>query len=208
MEAIKIDHAALKVEAEARAVEAKDALGIISKMEIHKPAELEFAVAAIAEVKTKRDAVDAQRKRFVDPLRSVVEEINAFFRPALDSLSACEKALKERVEGFVLGREADRRALIEAAGQDGADADKLLREADGLAVPKIRGLSLRRGSRVAVHDERRAVEWLATNRPDLLQPNTKAMEALAKSGTLPKIPGVTVSERLTVAVTSAKVKEG
>ena len=200
-----IDMGAASSQASVEAVEAEGYLAHITKMEIADGVELRFAVGVVAEIKEKRAAVDGQRRRFTDPAQAIVDEANAFFRPALDSLAACEAIIKTKVVDFDAWQAARRDELLIAVGKGKAE----LAEADACIVPKVPGMSLRRSMRIEVTDARAAIEWcIANKRLELLQLNEKAIKALAKAanGHGLEIPGVTVRTSATVAITVAKVE--
>ena len=99
------------------AEEARAALAICERLVVTTPVEAEFAAGALREVAQRRDELDKQRKRWVEPLKSVAKEIDAAFRPAIKSLEAAEAAIKLALGRYALAAEEARsRALRRSLG--------------------------------------------------------------------------------------------
>ncbi len=211
-----IDMKAAEVAAGAEVEEAAQYLDHIRNMEITTHPEMKFAVGVTAEIKERHAAVDAQRRKFTDPAQVVIDEANAFFNPALNSLAECEKVLKAEIVAYDLRMSARRDDLLETAGLAAAcgnksEAEQHLENADACIVPKVAGLSMRRSVEVKVTDEAAALAWcVENNRFELLQLNEKAIKALAKAsnGRGPDVPGVSVTRTSGAAITVAKVERG
>lgn len=188
------------------AQDAEKALSFINKMSITNQADLKFAVGVVAEVKERANAVEEKKKTFTDPLKQVIKDLDAFFKPALDSLKMAEANLKEHIASFHERAEETRRNLILEAGKNPEKAAALIKEADTHIIEKIDGLSVRSNIAIAISDAGGAVQWCAQNgRWDLLQLNEKAIKAIAKEGaTLP--PGVVAVPNSTIAITVDKVQ--
>ena len=211
-----IDMAAASEEATAGVKEATQYLEHIEKMEIVNDAELKFAVGVTAEIKEKHGEVDDQRRKFTDAAQAIIDEANAFFKPALKSLKQCETVLKEKVLEFDQRQAKRRDELLGAAGEVSAGPDAnpekakaFLEEADTCIVPKIPGLSLRRAVKIDVTDASEAIQWCIDNdRTELLQLNEKAIKVLAKAanGHGLEIPGVKATPSATVAITVSEVE--
>ena len=209
-----IDLVAASEEATAQNEEAGMLLEHIEKMEITNTPELKFAVSAVAEMKEKHAVVDEQRRRFTDAAQAIIDEANALFKPALKSLSQCEKLLKGKMVEFDIYRIGNRDTLIESAGTLAAQGDKKTAEeclaaADGYLPPKIPGMSMSRTVKIEVNDAVAAVAWCIENdRTEFLQLNEKAVKAFAKAtdGRGIEIPGITIKPTASVSITVSKVE--
>ena len=210
-----VDMRAAAEQAGVQVEEANQYLTHISKMEIVNDAELRFSVGVVAEIKEKHTAVGAQRNKFTEKAQAIIDEAKAFFNPALNSLAECEKVIKSKIVDFDL-RQADKRNdLILRAGDAGARgssdaAQMLMKEADACIPPKIPGLSIRRSTKVEIHDAAEAIQWCIENdRLELLQLNEKAVKDLVKASNEKggfHLPGVTIKTSASAAITVSKVE--
>lgn len=204
--------AAVQQTAEEEAQDAEKSLDFIKKMSIQSQSELQFAVGAVAEVKERHEEIDGKRRQFVDPLKSVIKDIDDFFKPAINSLKEAEQLLKGKISEFVDGCSNKRNELIDRAGRasqegDANAASALLSTADSYIVPKVEGLSIRESVEVEILDHAAAIEWcVSNNRQDLLQIDEKALKAVCKAKKRPQIPGVRISIKSTSAITTSKVQ--
>lgn len=202
-------HEAAQQAAEPEVASARRAAEVIEAMTIATGAELRTATEWIAEVKTKAEEVDAKRRSFVDPLNAVISQINAFFRPALDSLRGAEAALKGKIQTHVASNLEQRDRLLAAVGQtqDAAARTALVTQATALVPEKVDGLSIRETWTGEVVDLPALVRWIiATNQLELLRVDEKALETLTKAaGQDPGIPGWKAVVKRVVAVTASKV---
>lgn len=177
------------VEALARpaAEEAGQIRSIAEALSITTPAEAEFAAGALREVAQRRDQLDAQRKRWVEPLKRVSKEIDEAFRPAIRSLEAAETAIKTALGRYALAAEARRaEALREAAALaragDHAEASAAI-EAASADVVDLAGVSVREEWTGEVVDA-------AALPREYMRPDTAKLEATTKAlGADPGIPG-------------------
>lgn len=189
--------------AQAESEDASKVSALIAGKEIRDDDGLREAVAWTAEIKSKWAEVDEKRKGFTDPLRRVIDEINAFFRPALESLKEAEAGLKakilEHVEGRLQGR---KEALAEVAGMpDVAKRAIIVQHAEALLPPKISGLSIRESWTGELVDPLATIDWCITEHQELLLVHVKGLEALTKAaGRDPGIPGWRAFVKQTVAI--------
>lgn len=93
------------------------AVELIERLVIAKAADLEVASNWLVEVAKTHDRFDAKRKEWTDPLNKVVKSINAAFKPALDSLKACESTIKGKIGDYHADQAARQRAAIAAAAE-------------------------------------------------------------------------------------------
>jgi len=173
-------------------------------------ASLSSTVSAIAEIKKQADQVNEKRKSFVDPLKKVVDDINAFFKPALDCLIDAEYSLKGLVSGYLDNCEAARKVLLsEVEDAPEAERGEKIVQAGTLIPPKIAGLSVRETMACEVIDEIAAIQWvIAQGNLSLLHIDKKAIINLAKAyGGFLEIPGVKISKDKTIAITVDKIRE-
>lgn len=193
-------------------IEAEDALDFIKSMAIASPAELKFAVGAVAEVKEKANIVDGKRKEIVDGLRAVIKTVDDLFRPPITALTEAEKIIKGKITGYVVGVETDRQEVLTKAGHAAAKGDTtiaadLIATAADLEIAKIPGMTLTRKTTFELTDTKAALAWCIENkRFDLLQINEKALAALVKADAVPAIPGLVVLPKVSVAITTSRVK--
>jgi len=193
--------------------DAQDALSVrelVNQMTIANNNDLKVATTWVAEVKTKATEIDDKRKAFVEPLRSVIDDINSFFKPAVDTLKDVETSIKLKITDFTTSRIAERDRILENLDINAANGEKALaiEKAEELVPKKIPGLSIRKNWTGSVADADMVIRWaIETQRHDLLTVNEKALKALTKSlGRDPKIPGFTAHLSQVVAITPKKVK--
>jgi hypothetical protein len=184
---------------------------LISKTTISNDSQMQTATTWIAEIKEKYETVEEKRKSFVDPLRGVIEEINAFFKPALDGLKSAEMILKQKIADHVQSTFAKRDELISkvesTSGNEARSA--LVKQAEALVPAKIDGMSIRESWGGEITDMNKLVQWAIDNRRnELLIVDEKALVALTKAaGRDPQIPGWKAVIKRSVAVTTGKVKK-
>lgn len=173
-------------------------LELLQKMEITSAPELKAAVGWTAEIKDKMAEVTAERDSFLKPLKDVTKRLSDKYKPAIDSLKACEAATKKAVTTYVQTVEAyQKKALSEG------DVEK----AQEVEVPKVKGMSLRRKLKVEVTDAKALVDYCIENGyVNMLLPNVEAMEKMAQKDLLGDTPGLRVVEDITVAITASKVE--
>lgn len=191
--ATKIEDATVPklAEVEALARPAADEAGQIQRIaeaiRITTPAEAEFAAGALREVAQRRDELDKQRKRWVEPLKSVAKEIDAAFRPAIKSLDAAEIAIKAALGRYALDAEERRTAALREAaalsreGEHGAAASVL--EAAAADAVDLAGVSVREEWTGEVVDA-------ALIPREFLAPDVAKLDAITRAtGGDPGIPG-------------------
>lgn len=190
--------------------EASQALQFIKQMDILTHSGLTNAIGIVADIKKKADYVDEKRKSFVDPLRKVVDDINAFFKEPLSDLAEAEKALKSKISGYCTKKMEEHDEILDTMEpeQDTATKRAILDRADRCVPPKISGMSLREAWGGKVDNPEALIQWaIENNRLELLLPNEKALKALTKTQARdPKIPGWKAERKHSVAITVSKIK--
>lgn len=179
----EVDEFAAKVKSDA-----ERSLAFVKSIEIKTRAEFEFAGNALKEIAHSHDVIDAKRRSWVDGLAAVVADINATFKPATTALKEAESVLKERIGAFVLAAEAKRGALLQeasvaVAGGRSADAERVLAEADQLAVAPVEGVG------VSVKWEGEVIDASAIPREYLTPDVDKLNKITAATEGDPQIPG-------------------
>lgn len=206
MSSVTVNKEEAALEASISAEDARKSLEFVKKVEVHNQSDLQWAVSAVAEIKTTAEAVELKRRSFTEPLKKVVKDLEEFFRPAEKSLKESEAVLKKAIVAFAERRSAERRALIERAATS-SNATALIAEAEAHEIPKVQGMSLTRATHFTVLDRSEAVAWCVQNgRLDLLTLDEKTCKALTKAGTLPAIDGVRHGETFGVSITKDKVQ--
>jgi GTP:adenosylcobinamide-phosphate guanylyltransferase len=196
--------------AEPELADAQKVADLINRTTIHNDEEMRVAVAWTAEVKEKFEVVDTKRKGFVNPLRGVIEEINVFFKPILDSLKTAEAALKTKVSTYVETTLAKRDEVIASVHtiSDAGQRFLAVQQAEALVPAKVEGMSIRETWTGKITDMRKVVEWaIGTKRWELLAADETMLKAWTKAlGQDPQIPGWEAFVQRTVAISTAKVK--
>ena len=165
--------------------EARELLEAVCSVEIASVADYAAAAETTAELKARREAVDARRRSWVDPLNVVIRSINAAFKPAIDALEGAERALRDKIVAYsdrqASAHEEAVREIAAAPTQAGrAEAHARLSEA---VVPRVEGLALVETWDGEVMDASKLPrEYLV---PDV----RKLLEATRAAGGDPKIPG-------------------
>lgn len=197
--------------AEPEILDANKVKELIDRTLVRNDGEARVAVSWIAEIKEKWEAVDAKRKSFVDPLRKVVDDINGFFKPALEALKDAENGLKDRVRDHVELCASHRDALLARVQvtEDPADRQKLVTQAGSFVPAKVDGLSIWETWEGEVADAGLLLGWaISEGRRDLLTVDVAALKALTKAAARdPGIPGWRASVRRSMVITSAKVRK-
>jgi len=183
---------------------------LVQETPVTSSSGVQRAVEWIAAIKSQHDEVDAKRKSFTEPLRKVVEEINDFFRPALDALKQAEKEMKKKISAYTVESLEKRDELLAQVEQTKAPEarEELIVKADKLAPPKVAGMSIRETWKGEVVDPEAVVKWaIEKNFLAFLSPDPKAILAYTKkAGRDPGIPGWKAWCDRNVAITTSKVK--
>ena len=182
--AVAPDRAALSA-ARADATEARGLLEAARSVEIASASDYAAAAETAAELRAMREAVEARRRSWVDPLNAVVRSINAAFKPAFDTLAGAERAIRDKIvaysEAQSAAHEAAVREIAAAPTQAGReDAHARLSEA---VVPRVEGLSL------VETWEGEVVDAAKLPREYLVPDVRKLLEATRAAGGDPEIPG-------------------
>lgn len=182
-------------------VQARESLVLVRSIVVEDSETYGMGARACAEVKAEWERVDAQRRRWVDPLNGVVKDINATAKPVLAALEEAEADLKAKLAAWISAAEAERQRLLDQVQADPRRAASLIEAADALVVPAVAGLTSR-------------VEWVgevvdAAAIPAAFRvPDPKALLAITKATAGdPKIPGWRAFPRTTIAVSAKKLAE-
>jgi hypothetical protein len=116
-----------------------------------KPVELtndqayEDACEVLLDVKVREKTLAEDYKEETAGLKAMLARVSSIFKPAQDKHAEAEAKYKEAVRAYVLHLEAQAHGLRIAAGRlgpkDSAKRDEMLREADELTVPKVKGIA-------------------------------------------------------------------
>jgi len=200
----------VRTAAEPAAKEARDAADFCVGAKIENHPDLQAAVKWIALIKDQATALDEKRKTFSEPLREVLDRINAEFKPATEALALAELTLKNKVSTYLRSSAAQRDEVLASIDpNDGVDKKQsALVKADALVPPKIPGLSVREGWTGRVTDAGKLIQWAVEHRRfDLLSVDEKVLKAVTKAaGRDPEIPGWSPVKDLTIAITTSKVE--
>lgn len=184
-------------------MDAEKVVELIEEMAVTNDTQYETAAEMCADVITQAKEIDEKRRLFVDPLNGVVKDLNNFFRPALDHLDTCEKTLKKKLSGYVVGEAKIRNDLLEKVSEeDPSTSEALIEQADNHVPPKIAGLSMRVTWTGEVVDAAKIPK-------EYLIPDVKALKALtkAKDGD-PGIAGWKATPTTSPAITASKFGGG
>jgi len=182
--------------------DAEKSYNFFKKMTVGNGPEYEAAASMCADVISQAKELDGKRREFVDPLNSVVKNLNAFFKPALDYLDKCEEVLKKKLVSFMT-TEAEKRdqLLLQAGDQDNTElSEELIEQAEVHVPPKVLGVSMRTTWKGKVVDaDKIPAQYMI---PDL-----KTLNALTKAkGADPNIPGWVAEAITSPAITVSKLK--
>lgn len=183
---------------------------LVDKLTIETDDDIRMATRWIAELKSSRSEIEGTQKSFVEPLKKVVKELNAFFKPALDGLDLMERQIKKAISSNIETRLERRDALLSTvAGTPSKDEKKEIIQQAREAMPeKISGLSIRESWAAEIVDENAIKIWaIANKRMDILAVDKKALDRIAKNAhSEAGIPGWVACKISTVAVTAAKIE--
>jgi hypothetical protein len=193
-------------------VDAEQALLYVQDLEVETDQDIETSVKILAEIKEKHKEIEDKRKSFTAPLEKLKKELNAFFKPATDSLKKCEKTIKDKISECSRRRDEQRASLLSSvkhkAPEQKEDALSLIEQADSLRMPKVEGLSTREKWTGEVESMQQIIDWaIVNNRFEVLLVNEKALMAITVAMNAdPEIPGWNAKKTTTVAITASKVK--
>jgi hypothetical protein len=174
--------------AELMAKDAKGSLKIVEEVTVKTVAEHEFACNALKEVAHRYDVIDAKRKEWTHDLRKLTDKINKSMKQITDPLKKAEEILKEKIGGFRVSFELERKRwlrehMIAAQSGDVEKATKLLNKAEAFVVVDIPGVT---GKTVWTGE---VTDADALPR-DYLMPNLALLHKLTEAlGDDPEIPG-------------------
>jgi len=204
----KMDDVSRSVENELAGI--GEASELIDAMQVETQADLKIAVEMTATIKESWEEINAKRETWTKPLRAVIADINETFAPALDALDEAEKKLKNKIDECVESNEEKRIELLkEVEATPENKRGVLLALADGYAIDKIPGLSIRRSFKGEIVDHSKLVAWIIkTGQYQFLEINEKVLGAITKElqGKV-DFPGWEVKEKRTVAITISTVKK-
>ena len=109
--AVAPDREALSA-ARADATEARGLLEAARSVEIASASDYAAAAETAAELRAMREAVEARRRSWVDPLNAVVRSINAAFKPAFDTLAGAERAIRDKIVAYSEAQAAAHEAAV------------------------------------------------------------------------------------------------
>jgi len=188
---------------------AAQVVDFVERREIASNKQLEAALKHTAEIKSHFKEVDGKRRSFIDPLHAVVDNINEFFKPALDGLDKAEKILKKKIAGFVEESATKRdEVLASVANLPENQRPQAIEKAEELMPPKLAGLSFRETWTGEVENAAALMDWAIKNeRTEFLKISDKPLKEATKSlGRDPLIPGWKAYAKRTTVVTPSKVK--
>lgn len=110
--------------------QAVDFLDKAKAITVTDQASLEAAATYLRENKTEQKRLDDQRRGMVDPLNGVVKQINALFKPVIETLEQAERIVKGAVSNYQVA-EQRRIAQENAAREEAArkERERLERQA-------------------------------------------------------------------------------
>jgi hypothetical protein len=199
--ALAVEDVAIPVATLAASIkETQDFLTVLDTFHIHNQSEMDTASIFLKEVKTKWKQIEEIRKEIGSPLRGKLQEVQDYFKPALEALVSAETILKTKIsEGNARAQEAQRLALEAArtAHESGDPAATALataqaQEAD-VALPG--GISQSMKVKYAIED-------LTLLPADFWSPDPKKVEAAIAAGHR-QIPGVRIWEEPIIAARTA-----
>jgi hypothetical protein len=176
---------------------------------IENLADYVTAPRVIADLKTQRDALDAQRKEWTGPLNAVVKSINSAFKPATEFYDKAEAILKERLSTFYHSQTEHRTKLLQGV-ERASDEDRgvLMAQADEAELPKLKGVSYRVSWTGEVLNGEELKSFLIENNAwEFLVPDVKALQAHSKAlkGKV-DIPGWRAFQKTVVAISKSLAK--
>ena len=186
-------------EATALLAQARQVAAAVPTLTIATADEYQAAAAGLVELKGRWKVVEEKRVSLVKPLNDVVKNINAMFKPVLDSWDTTMTVVKRAMQDYQTREaEAQRKALEEAArlaqqGQTGQEFTALV--AQGSAIPaKAQGISTRAIWRW------RVVDAAAVPREYLCVDATKVDALVKLQQGEAKVPGIEVYREEIMAV--------
>jgi hypothetical protein len=199
-----------RAEAESAITTTNQVQMLIDDFEVKTDKDIKTAAQWITELKDAKTEIETKRKSFVGPLNKVIKELNAFFKPAIDSLDKMERHLRTAITDSVETRLKRRDTLLSSVATQPTTEGKnaIIKEAATITPDKIAGVSIRETWVAEITDEKAIKEWAVENgRLDLLTVNQSIFDQLAKDHHCEGgIPGWIAKKKNIVAVTAKKLK--
>lgn len=216
-----IEHNAIQ-KADEGMTKAEQMLATAKNLQINTPADAQTATEMAKEIKVYQDQVDAERRKFTDPLNSVIKHTNDRFRPALtaskDAIALLRKKVTDhnlKMEKIAREEQAKRdeqarrqREKLEAQAAAAAEkgqtekAEAIAERAETISAPTVvpvapKGASVRKAWKGKVTDIKALCKAIGDGLtpPTLVIADQKALDSMAKAtkGSM-EIPGVQFSQ--------------
>ncbi len=191
----------IKAQLKPQEEEAKGILEVIRDLDISSQQNLDEAQSWIGEIKSKWNAIEAQRTKITKPMNEALTAANAIFQPALKYLKECENLLKAKtLEGEKKLRQLQTEALqklaanAKAGDMEGARAAML----DMPTATLASNTSVRKTWEVELDDLTKVEEKYLT-----LEINWTLVKADIKNG-LHIIPGFRIYQKESLAYRGSK----
>jgi uncharacterized UPF0146 family protein len=157
----------------------------------------------LLEVSAKIKLVDKKRKELTQPLNKVIRDINAFFKPSLDSYKNAEANLKRAMSVFNMRAAAERqKALAETAEpvrtRDQQGFTALMQTANAHAEPEAAGTHTRDVWKFEVEDLSKVPREFLVLDEKKVRAHVQALKENAR------IPGVKIWKDVTIVARGKK----
>jgi hypothetical protein len=157
------------------------------------------------EVAEQKKRAEEKKDEVVGPAKLIIATINEWFSPLEKRLKEREAALKELVRKYAIDREHQRIAQLRSGAKlakvDPSKAQELIRTADDVLAPKVKGIAFQGKLKFKVFDESKIPDAYFTR---VL--NEDAVQAAVEAGE--EVPGIAVVDERIVKVTpSQRAKE-
>jgi cell division septation protein DedD len=165
----------------------------IRDLPITNDEEKEFAAEGLRLVKEEYRMVEAQRKKLTEPLNGVVKEINDMLRPDREACLEAERAVKQKIAGYLEQKQLDNERALQAAASAATPAQAQTALATVSQVEAPRGVSVR-------------YMWVATvtdasliPREYLMPDMPRILDAVRASDGKVEIPGINIHQEPSVS---------
>lgn len=182
--------------------ETEEGLDAVKNFVIRSRKDNEVAGEILQEIKEDWKDIDAQRKRITVPLVNAQREVNALFKPVLETLAQAERFMKKKISDYQDEVEKKNRKLVEEAkaAEGEEEAQDALDRIKNVNTP--RGVSIRKRWVAKVINAGLVPYEYCTPDMDLI--NAELTRYIKDTGEPPYIAGVKFEEEAIVASRSRK----
>ncbi len=191
---VKAPAVTIEAEIEVKRNEARQYLALCQAYEITDQSDADRAGEIMAGLKHERNTLETKRREITDPMNAALKKVNQLFKPVVEYLDSCEKALKGSLSKFLLAQQAAQDEALAKVAQApavvGAETLAVAHGVENIQAPAT--VSTRRIWRVVKIDTSRLPQEYFIPDTDRINREVRAL------GGDFNIPGVTIEPDLQI----------